>query len=143
MKRTATAVWEGTIREGKGTLTTPSRVLDQTPYSFRSRFADGSETNPEELVGAAHAGCFAMALSGQLGGAGHRADRLAVTATVSLEQVDGKWTITTIHLDLDAKVPGIDRAKFDQLAQEAKANCPLSRVLAAAKITLDAKLSGA
>ena len=141
MKRTASAVWQGTIREGRGTLTTQSGVLEQTPYSFRSRFADGQETNPEELIGAAHAGCFAMALSGQLGSAGHPAERLAVAATVSLEQVDGKWTITAIHLDLDARVPGIDKAKFEQLAQEAKANCPVSRVLAAAQITLDAKLA--
>jgi lipoyl-dependent peroxiredoxin len=143
MKRTASAVWQGTIREGQGTLTTQSRVLAETPYSFRSRFADGSETNPEELIGAAHAGCFAMALSGQLGSTGHPAERLDATATVSLEQVEGKWTITAIHLDLKAKVPGIEGTKFQQLAQEAKANCPVSRVLAGATITLDAKLEGA
>jgi osmotically inducible protein OsmC len=143
MKRTASAVWQGTIREGQGTLSTQSRVLADTPYSFRSRFADGSETNPEELIGAAHAGCFAMALSGQLGSAGHPAERLDVTAAVSLEQLEGKWTIAAIHLDLKATVPGIEGTKFQQLAQEAKASCPVSRVLAGTTITLDAKLEGA
>lgn len=142
MKRHASAVWQGTIREGQGTLSTQSRVLADTPYSFGSRFADGTETNPEELIGAAHAGCFAMALSGQLGSAGHPAERLDVKATVSLEQVEGKWTISAIHLDLKARVPGIEGTKFQQLAQEAKANCPVSRVLAAASITLDATLDG-
>jgi osmotically inducible protein OsmC len=143
MKRKASAVWQGTIRDGKGTLSTQSRVLDETPYSFRSRFADGTETNPEELIGAAHAGCYAMALSGQLGNAGHAPERLALSATVSLEQVEGKWTITAVHLDLVARVPGIARADFERVAEEAKASCPVSRLLAAAAITLDAALEGA
>ena len=143
MKRTASAVWQGSIRDGRGTLSTESGVLSEAPYSFRSRFGEGRETNPEELIGAAHAGCFAMALSGQLGNAGSPAERLAVTATVSLEQIADKWTITKVHLDLDARVPGIDRGRFDELAREAKASCPVSRVLAGAEITLDARLEGA
>jgi osmotically inducible protein OsmC len=143
MKRTASAVWQGTVQEGRGTLSTQSRVLADTPYSFRSRFADGSETNPEELIGAAHAGCFAMALAGQLGRLGHTAERLTVEATVTLEQLDGKWTISAIHLDLEGAVPAIDAEKFEEVAQDAKANCPVSRVLAAAKITLTAKLAKA
>jgi osmotically inducible protein OsmC len=143
MKRTASAVWQGTVQEGRGTLSTQSRVLDDTPYSFRSRFADGPETNPEELIGAAHAGCFAMAVSGQLGRLGHTAERLAVAATVTLEQLDGKWTISAVHLELEASVPGIDAPKFEEVAQDAKANCPVSRALAAAKITLSAKLATA
>ena len=139
MKRTADAVWNGTLKDGKGTLSTPSGVLHETSYSFRSRFADGTETNPEELIAAAHAGCFTMALSHQLGTAGFPAERLATTATLTLEQVDGKWAITTIHLDLTAKVPRIEQAKFQELADTAKANCPVSQVLKAT-ITLTAKL---
>jgi len=139
MKRTASAVWQGTLKEGKGTLSTPSGVLRDTAYSFRSRFGDGTETNPEELIAAAHAGCFSMALSVFLGNAGFTPERLATTATLSLEQVEGKWTITAVHLDLKAKVPGIDQAKFQEAAEGAKANCPVSQVLKA-KITLAAQL---
>ena len=139
MKRTATAVWQGTLKEGKGTLGTQSKVLNNTPYSFRSRFGDGVETNPEELIAAAHAGCFSMALSMILGNAGVTADRLATTATLSLEQAGGGWSITAVHLDLAAKVSGIDQAKLESLANDAKANCPVSKVLNA-KITLAAKL---
>src|SRR5438094_8841972 len=107
MKRTATAVWQGTLKEGKGTLGTQSKVLRDTPYSFRSRFGDGAETNPEELIAAAHAGCFTMALSKIVGDAGFTAEKLATTANLSLEQVGAGWSITAIHLDLAGKVPGI------------------------------------
>ena len=139
MKRTASALWQGTIKEGTGTLSAQSGVLEQTPYSFRSRFGDGKETNPEELIAAAHAGCFAMALSLILGNAGHTPDRLDANATLSLEQVDGQWSITAIHLDLTGKVPGLDAAQFQSLAEEAKANCPVSKLLKA-EITLTATL---
>ncbi len=139
MKRSASAVWSGTIKEGKGTIATQSKVLNDTPYSFRSRFGDGVETNPEELIAAAHAGCFTMALSKQLGDAGFPAERLNTTANVSLEQVDGAFSITTIDLVLTAKVPGIDQAKFETCANNAKAGCPVSKVLNA-KISLTTKL---
>jgi lipoyl-dependent peroxiredoxin len=139
MKRTASAVWQGTLKEGKGTIATQSKVLNNTPYSFRSRFGDGVETNPEELIAAAHAGCFTMALSKQLGDAGFTAERLTTTANLSLDQVGGGFSITAIHLELVGKVPGIDAAKFESLANDAKANCPVSKVLNA-KITLAAKL---
>ncbi len=139
MKRTASAVWQGTLKEGKGTISTPSGVLKNTPYSFQSRFGDAAPTNPEELIAAAHASCFSMALSLFLGNAGFTADRIATTANLDFENVDGKWTITTIHLDLKAKVPGIDKAKFNEAAEGAKAGCPISRLLNA-KITLTATL---
>jgi osmotically inducible protein OsmC len=139
MKRTASAVWQGTLKEGKGTIATQSKVLNNTPYSFRSRFGDGVETNPEELIAAAHAGCFTMALSKQLGDAGSPAEKLTTTATVSLDQLEGGFRITAIHLDLAGKVPGIDQAKFETLATGAKENCPVSKVLNAT-ITLSAKL---
>jgi osmotically inducible protein OsmC len=141
MQRTASAVWQGTIKEGSGTLSAPSGVLKDTAYSFRSRFGDGVETNPEELIAAAHAGCYSMALSGILTKAGITPERLATTANVTLEQVEGAWTVTTVHLDLTARVPGIDAAKMQTLADEAKANCPISRLLKA-KITLSVKLEG-
>lgn len=129
MKRTASAVWNGDLKKGKGTVSTQSGVLKQTQYSFSTRFENGIGTNPEELIAAAHAGCFTMALSAFLGGAGFTPDELTTQATLSLEQVDGNWTITAIHLDLKGRVPGIDRAKFDEIADQAKANCPVSRVL--------------
>ena len=141
MKRTANAVWHGSLKEGKGTLTAPGGALKNTSYSFGSRFASGAGTNPEELIAAAHAGCFAMALSGVLGEAGFTPEELNATAEVSLENVPPKgWTITASHLVLMAKVPGIDAAKFEELAAKAKANCPVSRVLNAT-ITLAAKLA--
>ena len=141
MKRTANAVWHGSLKEGKGTLTAPGGALNNTSYSFGSRFASGPGTNPEELIAAAHAGCFAMALSGVLGEAGFTPEELNATAEVSLENVPPKgWTITASHLVLMAKVPGIDAAKFEELAAKAKANCPVSRVLNAT-ITLAAKLA--
>jgi osmotically inducible protein OsmC len=120
-------------------LSGPSGALKQTPYSFRSRFGDGGETNPEELIAAAHAGCFSMALSNILGKANLNPERIATTANLDFDQVDGAWTIKAIHLDLTAKVPGIDQAKLESLANEAKTNCPVSRVLKA-EITMSAKL---
>ncbi len=139
MKRTASAVWQGNLKEGHGTVSAQSGVLKNTPYSFRSRFGDGTETNPEELIAAAHAGCFTMALSLFLETAGFVAENLSTKATLSLDQVDGKFVITAIHLDLTGKVPGIDEAKFIAVANEAKANCPVSQVLKA-EITLSASL---
>jgi len=141
MKRTASAVWQGSLKEGKGTLSAPGGALKNTEYSFGSRFASGAGTNPEELIAAAHAGCFAMALSAALGEAGFTPDRLESSAEVSFENVAPKgWTITASHLVLHAKVPGIDAARFAEIAAKAKANCPISRVLNAA-ITLDATLA--
>jgi len=140
MKRTATAVWQGSLKEGKGTLTAPGGALHDTPYSFGSRFASGAGTNPEELIAAAHSGCFAMALSAALGEAGFTPERLEVTAELSFDNVPpAGWTITASHLVLQAKVPGVTREKFDEIAAQAKANCPISRVLNA-KISLAANL---
>ncbi len=140
MKRTASAVWNGSLKEGNGTLSAPGGALSSTPYSFGSRFASGAGTNPEELIAAAHSGCFAMALSGVLGEAGFTPDRLAVTAEVSLDNVPPQgWTVTASHLVLTAKIPGITVEKFDEIAAKAKANCPISRLLNAT-ITLSAKL---
>ena len=141
MKRTATAVWQGSLKEGKGSLTAPGGALHDTQYSFGSRFASGAGTNPEELIAAAHAGCFAMALSGVLGEAGFTPERLDCTAEVSLDNVPpAGWTVTASHLTLTAKIPGIDDAKFQELAAKAKAGCPISRLLNAT-ISLTAKLA--
>ena len=140
MERTANAVWHGSLKEGKGAISTQSGVLKETQYSFGTRFADGIGTNPEELIAAAHAGCFSMALSGQLSGAGLTPDEINTTAAVALEKTDAGWSITKIHLTTKAKVPGADKAKFDELAKAAKAGCPVSRVLSAAEITMDATL---
>jgi osmotically inducible protein OsmC len=142
MKRTASAEWNGDLKKGKGLLNTQSGVLRQTAYSFSTRFENGIGTNPEELIAAAHAGCFTMALSATLGKAGFTPERLSTQASLDLEQVEGNWTITTIHLELSGKVPGISAEKFSQAAADAKANCPVSRVLKA-NITLAAKLEGA
>ncbi len=140
MKRTATAVWKGSLKEGSGSLTAPGGALNHTQYSFASRFASGTGTNPEELIAAAHAGCFAMALSATLGEAGLTPTSLDATAEVSLDNVPPKgWTVTASHLVLKAKIPNIDAAKFAELAAKAKANCPISRLLNAT-ITLDAAL---
>lgn len=141
MKRTGSAIWQGDLKSGKGTVSTQSGILKESQYSFSTRFENGAGTNPEELIAAAHAGCFTMALSAQLGNAGFKADRLATQATVTLEQVQGNWTITTIDLELDAKVPGIEQAKFNELAEDAKKNCPVSRVLNA-QMNLKATLQG-
>ena len=140
MKRTGSAVWTGNLKEGKGSVSTAGGALRETPYGFSSRFENGAGTNPEELIAAAHAGCFTMATSAALGRAGFTPDRLATEATVTLEQVQGNWTITTIHLKMDARVPGISKEKFAEIAGDAKANCPVSRVLKA-DITLDANLA--
>jgi lipoyl-dependent peroxiredoxin len=140
MKRSASAVWNGSLKEGSGTITASSGVLKSVPYSFGRRFANDPGTNPEELVAAAHAGCYAMALSAALTGAGFTPTQLDSTAEVSLENVEpGGWTVTTSHLTLKAKVPGIDAAKFAEIANKAKEGCPISRLLTA-KISLDAKL---
>jgi len=135
MKRTATAVWTGSGKEGKGHVTTASAVLNKTQYSFNSRFAEGIGTNPEELIAAAHSGCFAMKLSFVLGEAGFTPTELAVTCAINFE--DG--TLTNSHLTLKAKVPGISSEKFQACAEDAKAKCPISKVLNT-KITLDAAL---
>jgi lipoyl-dependent peroxiredoxin len=140
MKRIASAVWTGNLKGGKGSVSTAGGALRETPYGFSSRFENGAGTNPEELIAAAHAGCFTMATSAALGRAGFTPDRLATEATVTLEQVQGNWTITTIHLKMDARVPGISKEKFAEIAGDAKANCPVSRALKA-DITLDANLA--
>lgn len=139
IKRHAAAAWFGSGREGKGSLTTQSGVLRDTSYGFQTRFGDGAGTNPEELIAAAHAGCFSMATAFQLSGAGHPPESLHCDATLTMEQVPGGWKIAAVHLVLRAKVPGIDAAKFKELAEGAKANCPVSQVLNAT-ITLDATL---
>jgi len=141
MKRTASAVWRGGLKEGKGSLSTESGVLAETPYSFSTRFENGRGTNPEELIAAAHAGCFSMALSAELGKAGLTPDSIATSAALTMERLEAGWTVTAIHLDVAAKVPGADRARFEAAAQTAKAGCPISRLLNA-KITMAAKLEG-
>jgi osmotically inducible protein OsmC len=139
MDRKGSAVWQGSIRDGKGTVSSESGALTSAPYSFTSRFEHGSGTNPEELIGAAHAGCFSMALSGQLGREKLTADRIATTATVTVEKVGDGFAITRVHLTVEAKIPGADQATFERLAAAAKAGCPVSKVLNAT-ITMDAKL---
>lgn len=141
MKRTASAAWQGDLKQGKGSISTQSGVLKETPYSFTARFENSAGTNPEELIAAAHAGCFTMATAASLGKAGFTPDKLATQATLTLEQVDSQWTITKIDLVLTARVPGIDPQKFDEITADAKANCPVSRLLNA-EVTLDAKLEG-
>jgi osmotically inducible protein OsmC len=142
MKQTASAIWHGDLKHGSGALSTHSGVLKETPYSFATRFEGAKGTNPEELIAAAHAGCFTMALSASLGSAGFSAKRLATSATVSLELVAGNWSITTVHLENEAWIPGITAEKYEQIASDAKANCPVSRLLRA-DISLHAKLMGA
>lgn len=140
MKRSASAVWQGSLKEGKGTLSAPGGALKNTEYSFGSRFASGAGTNPEELIAAAHAGCFAMALSAALGEAGFTPTQLDASAEVNFDNVAPKgWTITASRLTLKAQVPGIAADKFQEIAAKAKANCPISRVLNA-EISLDATL---
>lgn len=140
MERSASAVWHGSLKEGKGTISTQSGTLKDTQYSFGARFAEGVGTNPEELIAAAHAGCFSMALSAQLTEAGLVADSIETTALLTLDMHGEGPTITKIHLTTKAKIPGVDKAKFDELANKAKAGCPVSKVLKAAEITLDATL---
>jgi len=139
MKRKASAVWQGGLKDGNGKISTDSGVLQDTQYSFSTRFEDGKGTNPEELIAAAHAGCFSMALSGQLGNAGLTADSINTTAAVTLEKTEAGFTITKVHLEVKAKVPGASQEAFDTAANNAKAGCPVSRLLKA-EITMDAQL---
>ena len=139
MKRTANAEWHGDLKSGKGTISTASTVLSSTPYSFSTRFEEGKGTNPEELLAAAHAGCFSMALSAQLGAANLTADSLETTCTISLEKQPDGWAITESHLELKAKVPGATREAFDKAVQNAKSGCPVSK-LYNANITLNSTL---
>ena len=143
MKSTATAVWNGGLKDGKGNITAATGAFTATPYNFGKRFEDASApgTTPEELIAAAHAGCFSMAFSAELGKAGFTPERVTTKATVTLDFPGGVPTVTTSHLEMSAKVPGIDRAKFDEIAAGAKAGCPISRLLTAT-ITLAATLEG-
>jgi osmotically inducible protein OsmC len=139
MKRASQAHWEGDLKTGKGTVSAASGVLSNTPYSFHSRFEDGKETNPEELLAAAHAGCFTMAVSAQLANAGLKAESLDTTCTISLEQKDGGWGIASSHLEMKAKIPGATQEAFEKATQAAKAGCPVSKLFNA-EITLNAQL---
>lgn len=140
MKRTGSAVWAGGLKDGKGTISTQSGVLDKTPYGFNTRFEDGPGTNPEELIAAAHAGCFSMALSAELGAAGFTPTELRTSATVTLDKSGEGFVISKVHLDLIANVPGIDQQAFNNIANKAKAGCPVSKLLNA-EITLDTQLA--
>lgn len=139
MKRKASAVWRGGLKDGKGTISTESKVLQDTQYSFGTRFENGVGTNPEELIAAAHAGCFSMAFSAELGTAGITPESISTTATITLDKTDAGFTVTESHLDVTAKVPGQDKAKVLEIANGAKAGCPISRLLKA-NITMDAKI---
>jgi osmotically inducible protein OsmC len=139
MQRKGSAVWKGGLKDGKGTVSTDSGVLKDTQYSFSSRFESGIGTNPEELLAAAHAGCFSMALSGQLGAANMTAESINTTANVTLEKVEGGFGITKVHLDVVAKIPGANQAAFETAANNAKAGCPVSKLFKA-EITMSAKL---
>jgi len=139
MQRKGSAVWQGGLKDGKGTVSTDSGVLKQTQYSFSTRFENGVGTNPEELLAAAHAGCFTMALSAQLGGAGMTAEKLETTATITLDKVGDGFSITKSHLDLVAKIPGADQAKFDAAVKAAETGCPVSKLFKA-DISVNAKL---
>ena len=139
MKRNATARWTGGLKDGRGTISTDSKVLSDTQYSFSTRFENGLGTNPEELIAAAHAGCFSMALSGQLGAAGMTAERIDTKATVTMDKTDDGFTITAVHLDVAVKVPGASADAVRAAANKAKEGCPVSRVLNAT-ITMDARV---
>ncbi len=139
MKRKASAVWRGGLKDGRGTISTDSGALSDTQYSFSTRFEECKGTNPEELIAAAHAGCFSMALSGQLGNAGLTAESINTTASVTLEKTDAGFTITAVHLDVTAKIPGAEQQAFDTAANNAKTGCPISRLLNA-PITMEARL---
>ncbi len=139
MQRKASALWKGGLKDGQGTVSSASAVLSNTPYSFKTRFEDTPGTNPEELIAAAHAACFSMALSAQLGGANLTPENISTAATLTMEKLDAGWAITAVHLDVFAKVPGASAEAFNTAAQNAKAGCPVSKVLNA-KITMDAKL---
>jgi osmotically inducible protein OsmC len=140
MKRSASAVWEGNLKDGKGTISTESGVLSQTSYSFSTRFENGRGTNPEELVAAAHAGCFSMALSAELGKVSITPESIHTTANLTMDRLEAGWTVTAIHLEVNARIPGGDQAKFEAAANAAKAGCPISRLLNT-KITMEARLS--
>src|ERR1700716_1213353 len=137
MQRKASAVWKGGLKDGKGSVSSASGVLNNTPYSFSTRFENTPGTNPEELIAAAHAGCFSMALSGQLGNAGMVAESIKTEATLTMEKLEAGWTITEIHLDVHAKIPGADKGAFETAANNAKSGCPISRLLNA-KISMTA-----
>jgi osmotically inducible protein OsmC len=139
MKRSASAVWKGGLQDGKGTVSTESGTLSDTPYNFRMRFESEHGTNPEELVAAAHAACFSMALSLFLGNAGMKADSIETKATVSLDKGDGGFSVTSSHLETSVRIPNADRAEFNKAVESAKSGCPISKLLNA-KITMDARL---
>ena len=138
-QHSGSAVWSGGLKDGIGSISTQTGVLNAAPYGFKARFEDGPGTNPEELIGAAHAGCYTMALSGVLAEAGMTAQKLETTAAVTLDKVDGGFAITKVHLTLLATIAGADQAKFEEAANKAKVNCPVPKLLNA-EITLDAKL---
>ena len=140
MQRKASAVWQGGIKDGKGSISTESGVLAATPYSFATRFEGAKGTNPEELIAAAHAGCFSMALSLMLGEAGIQPERIDTSAAVTLEKTEGGFSITKVHLEVSVRAPGADRAKFEAAAAKTKTGCPVSKLLNA-KITMNAKLA--
>lgn len=139
MDRKGSAVWTGGLKDGKGTVSTASGVLSNTQYSFSTRFENGAGTNPEELIAAAHAGCFSMALSAQLGNANLKPERIETTATVTLEKLESGFAVTKVHLQVSARVPGADGKAFETAANAAKSGCPISKLLKA-EITMDAKL---
>lgn len=141
MKRSASAEWKGDLKSGKGTVSTESGVLSDSRYSFKTRFENGKGTNPEELIAAAHAGCFSMALSAELANFNLTADSIKTTATATLEKTDQGFAVTKVHLDLTAKIPGADNDTFRKAADNAKKGCPISKLLNA-EITLDAALEG-
>jgi lipoyl-dependent peroxiredoxin len=139
MERKASAVWKGGLKDGKGTISAPGGVLNNTPYSFTTRFENAPGTNPEELIAAAHAACFSMALSAQLSNANLPPESISTNAKLTMEKLEAGWTITAVHLDVSARVPNADEATFNKLAENAKSGCPVSKVLNA-KITMSAKL---
>lgn len=139
MERKGSAVWNGGLKDGKGTVSSTSGVLNHTPYSFATRFESQPGTNPEELIAAAHAGCFSMALSAQLNNAGLKPEQISTEATVKLEKLDSGFAITAVHLQVKARVPGASSEQFQTAANNAKSGCPVSKVLNA-KISMDAKL---
>lgn len=141
MKRKASAVWRGGLKDGKGTISSESGVLKETQYSFSTRFENGIGTNPEELIAAAHAGCFSMAFSAELGKAGITPESIHTTATITMDKTDAGFTVTESHLDVTARIPGVDPGKFTTAANAAKAGCPISRLLKA-NVTMEAKLEG-
>jgi len=141
INKTASAHWEGDLKQGKGNISTQSGALDRQPYGFNTRFEDAAGTNPEELIGAAHAGCFSMAFSMLLGEEGFTPDGIDTKATVTLEKQDDGFAVTAVHLDMRARIPGIDLGKFEEVANKAKTGCPISKLLKA-DITLDAVLEG-